>query len=101
MKFSPRCDALFQELKKELAPDSIGIRVLCPTRWTVRAEALSSILANYQVLVSLWEEAKAVVRDTEVIARINGVSSCMEKFEFIFGVALGKMILGHTDNLSK
>lgn len=101
VKFSPRRDALFQQLKKELAPDTIGIRVLCPTRWTVRAEALSSILANYQVLISLWEEAKTVVRDTEVIARINGVSSCMEKFAFIFGVVLGRMILGHTDNLSK
>ena len=64
----------------------------------MRAEALYSILANYQVLVSLWEVAKAVVRDTEVIARINGVSSCMENFEFIFGVALGKMIPGHTYN---
>ena len=61
VKFSPHCDAFFQELKKELASDSIGIRVLCPTHWTVRAEALSSILANYQVLVSFWEETKAVV----------------------------------------
>ena len=25
----------------------------------------------------------------------------MEKFDFLFGVVLGEMILGHTDNLSK
>ena len=41
VKFSPRRDALFQELKKELGPDTVEIRVLCPTRWTVRAEAFS------------------------------------------------------------
>ena len=91
VKLSPRRYALFQELKKELAHDSIAIRVLCPTCWTVRA-ALSSILANYQVLVSLWEKAEAVVHDTELIARTNVVSSCMEKFEFIFGVALSESL---------
>ena len=67
----------------------------------MRTEALSGLLANHQVLISLWEEAKAVVQDTEVIARISGVSYCMEKFHFVFGVELRKMILGHTDNLSK
>ena len=38
---------------------------------------------------------------TEVTAQINVVASCMEKFEFIVGVALGRMIFGCTDNLSK
>ena len=75
VKLSPRCDALFQNLKKELAPEGVGIRVLCPTRWTVRAEALSSIVTNYNVLMSLWEEATAIVKDSETIARIKGVSA--------------------------
>ena len=101
LKFSPRRDALFDTLKKELAPDTMGIRVLCPTRWTVRADALSSILANYSVLMQVWEEAKGIARDTETIARVNGVSAYVEKFSFLFGVVLGKLILGHSDNLSK
>ena len=41
-----------------------------------------------------------VVKDSETIARINGVVSQMSKFSFLFGV-LGEMILRHTDNLSK
>ena len=57
VKYSPRRDAIFQTLKSELAPGNIGVRVLCPTRWTVRAEALASILSNYEVLMKLWEEA--------------------------------------------
>ena len=60
-------DALFDTLKP------MGI---CPTRWTVRADAPSNILANYNynVLMQVWEEAKGIARDTETIGRINGVS---------------------------
>lgn len=43
LKFSPRHDAIFDRLKKELASDSIDLHVLCPTWLTVRPEALSSI----------------------------------------------------------
>ncbi len=46
--------------------DSPGIRVLCPRRWTVRAQALQSILANYEVLQLLWEESLDFVKDTEM-----------------------------------
>ena len=48
-------------LKSELAPETPGIRVLCPTRWTVRADAFSSILLNYLVLQETWEEAVTIV----------------------------------------
>ena len=63
-----------------------------------RVEALSSIVTNYNVLMSLWEEAAAI--DSETIARIKEVSANMEKFTYLFGVALGEMVLEHTDNLS-
>ena len=101
LKFSPRRDALFDTLKKELSPDTVCIRVLCPTRGTVRADALSSILANYSVLMQVWEEAKGIARDAETFGRINGVSAYMENLSFIFEVVLGKLNFGHSDNLSK
>ena len=34
-------------------------------------------------------------------ARIQGVASQMLKFDFFFGVSLGKLILRHSDNLSR
>ena len=37
VKKSPRWDAMLQKLKQQMLDDSPGIRVLCPTRWTVRA----------------------------------------------------------------
>lgn len=80
---------------------SPGVRVLCPTRWTVRADSLASIIGNYAVLQSTWEEAIGVARDTETKARIGGVSAQMKTFDFLFGVVLGEMLLRHSDNLCK
>ena len=75
--------------------------MLCPTRWTVRANSLASIVSNYSALQSTWEEAVDLVRDSETKARINGVSAQMRKFDFLFGTLLGEMLLQHTDNLSR
>jgi len=43
------------------------------------------------------------VRDVESKARINGVAVLvqMEKFDFLFGVVLGELILLYSDNLSQ
>ena len=46
LKFSPKRGALFDKLKTTIAPDSPGFRTLCPTRWTVRAACLKSVLEN-------------------------------------------------------
>ena len=101
IKFSPKRDALFQKLKGELQPECPGMRVLCPTRWTVRADSLKSVLDNYSVLQELWEESVKVTKESELTARIVGVSSQMATFDFYFGVYIGEMILRHSDNLSR
>ena len=101
IKKSPRRDAIFKRLKEELASDSPGIHVLCPTRWTVKAEALKSILDNFNVLLELWDESLEVIRDTDMKARIQGVAAQIKTFDFFFGVSLGLLILKHTDNLSR
>lgn len=75
----------------------MSIQLLCPTRWIVSAGSLLSILDNYQVLLSTWE----VVKDTESKARIRGVCSQMNIFDYLFGIMLGEIVLRHTDNLSK
>ena len=82
VKKSPRRDATLQKLKEQMPDDSPGIRVLCPTRWTVRAQALQSIITNYEVLQVLWEEVLDFVKDTEMRSRIQGVASCMTSFDF-------------------
>ena len=101
VKKSPKRDAAFDKLKADLAPETPGFRVLCPTRWTVRAVSLQSVIDNYEVLLQLWQEALNGSLDGEMRARIIGVEAHMMKFDFLFGVFLGSLILRHSDNLSK
>ena len=101
IKFSPKRDAMFHKLKEELQPECPGMRVLCPTRWTVRADSLRSVLDNYSVLQELWEEAEKASKESETTARIIGVASQMATFDFYFGVYIGELILRHSDNLSR
>ena len=70
-KYSPQREGLFDQIKGELTPDGPDIRVLCPTRWTVHAASMHSVIQNYSVLQELWEKAVDVVRDTETIACIQ------------------------------
>ena len=66
MKYSPRRDAIFHKLKEEISPQVPGLSNLCPTRWTVRAASLESIRLNYETLEATWEEALAVVHESEL-----------------------------------
>ncbi|XP_062585373.1 zinc finger MYM-type protein 1-like [Saccostrea cucullata] len=101
VKYSPRRDTILEQLKREMAPDTPGFRVLCPTRWTVRAASLNSVLENYSVLQSLWETCYECTKDPEARSRIIGVKTQMQSFDFLFVVSLGYEILRHTDNLSR
>lgn len=67
----------------------------------MRAEALTSISENYHQLQLTWEAAMEVTKDTEMRARIGGANAQMEKFDFFFGVELGRKILNMVDNLSR
>ena len=101
IKFSPKREAMLSQLKEEMGSDAPGVRTLCPTRWTVRAESLYSILANYDHILLLWETGVHETSNTEMKARILGVRSQMQSFNFLFCIVLSEMILRHTDKLSK
>ena len=73
-----------------------GIRVLCPTRWTVRGESLGSVIANYAVLQEIFEQSIDTVTDTEVKSQLIGVSAQIKMFTFLFGTLLGELILKHS-----
>ena len=105
IKYSPRREAVFREIKEcheaAVGNHSVGIRVLCPTRWTVRAKVLKSIINNYSILQSTWDEALEIAKDSETKARLIGVSTQMQQFNYLFGVFLAEMLLQHTDNLNQ
>ena len=49
LKYSPKCDTLFEN-------DTPGFQVLCPTRWTVQAYSLQSVIDNRLPLLELWDQ---------------------------------------------
>ena len=100
LKYSPRCDTLFENIKSDLAPGVPGFRTLCQTRWTTKAASLHSVIDNYAAFQELWVEAKDVTADSEARARINSVEAQMMKIDFLFELVLGVCILSHTDNLT-
>ena len=101
IKLSPKREAILSRIKDEADDSNVGINTFCPTRWTVKAAALNSIIVNYKHLIETFEESKSDTDDTELKARLNGVIAMMQKFEYYFGIELGLKILRHTDNLSK
>ena len=107
IKKSPKRDSLLHKIQKNISDEdddvpTIGIRKMCPTRWTVKADAIESILSNYNILQDVWEESLSETSsDPTLKARINGVSTYMKKFDFFFGINLANLLLRHSDNLSK
>ena len=97
---NPKWDSTFEKLKSELAPETPGFRVLCPTRWTVHTASLKSVIDSYEVLLGVWEEAQSGHLDGEMKAHIMALRQ-MHTFDFLYGMFLGELILRHTDNLSK
>ncbi len=67
----------------------------------MKANSLQSVVDNYEVLQSLWEESHVLSKDTDIRARIKGVEAQMKSFDFLFGIMFGQSLMRHTDNLSK
>ena len=47
IKKSTICVPMLQKIQKDLSLEYLGIRVLCSTRWTVRAESMKGILDKW------------------------------------------------------
>ena len=101
IKLPPRREAMFDKMKSDTAQGTPGIRVLCPTPWTVRAQSLKSIIDNYEVLLDLWDDCLDVVKQAELRSQIIGMQAQMSNFSFYWGINLEELLLRHFDNLSK
>ena len=88
IKKSPKRDSMFERLKMDLAPETPGFRVLCPTRWTVRAASLKCVIDNYEVLLGVFEESQSQPLDGEMRAHIIGGEAQMHSFNFCMACTL-------------
>ena len=104
--FSPKRNAAFDRIKVENSAEkeggsSHGIRSFCSTRWTVRGEAIESIMNNYDTLKKLRVECLETKLDPDIEGLIIGVQTQMLHYNTLFGLILSKKILKLTDNLSR
>ena len=83
LKFSPKRDALLQQIKQDVQTDVPNVRVLCLTRWTVRVDSMKGVIENYIYLLELWDEAYEETKDTDAKARMMGVAVQMTLVSFI------------------
>ena len=73
---------------------------MCPTRWTVRAEALDAVLKQYKVIIETMEEVHSTTHD-EYGMKAGGIVTALEKFDTLFGLQLGHLLFGCAENTSK
>ena len=103
-KYSAKKKAMLLKQKQELSPETMGVRPLCPTQWTVRAESLKSVILNlnYSVIHAVLEEILEEYKgNSEATCQARGILTIMEKFSFLFGLVVGEMFFSITDTLSK
>ena len=98
IRASPKRLALFERVQKEMAPGSPRLKPLCPTRWTVRTEAINALLKNYGVVC---HELEQLTRETGEVARKScGLLALMDKFSVFFGLKLSHLVFAVTEQLS-
>ena len=101
IKYSPMRIAAFNRIKAEISDEdargSVGIRSFCPTRWTVKRDAITSILENYSVLSQLWEECLEARMKPDLKRRVIGVKTQLGSHQLLFGLKLSEKILRVTE----
>ena len=68
---------------------------MCPTRWTVRGDAIDD---NYTELMDLRDWSLKAASDREMKARLQAVKAVMSTFQFLFSCSFGKITLKQTDS---
>ena len=92
-KYSAKKKAMLLKLKSELAPSSPGIKPLCPTRWTVRAESLRSVIMNYSLIITVLEEIMEEYRGNfEACCQARAILTIMDNFHFLFGIMISEKV---------
>ena len=98
IRASPKRLALFETVQRKKAPGSPRLKPLCPTRWTVRNEAINALLKNYGVLC--FELEQIFHESGDVAYKACGLLALMDKFSVFFGLMLSQLLFAVTEQLS-
>ncbi|CAF3882931.1 unnamed protein product [Rotaria sp. Silwood1] len=86
---SPKRLNIAEKLSYDLSISSSQLKPLCPTRWTVRASSMNSLLTNYQLVKSVMQEVVDQKGASGITAA--GWLNQMQNFQTFFGLKLGKV----------
>ena len=86
--------------KESSSPSLPSIKPLCPTRWTVRTSAVDSVLRNYLVLMEALEKISEDACTSDVRAKADGLSTCLEQFRTYFGLKMCHLVFSATEQLA-
>ena len=97
---SPKRETMMKDLKLEYLDDCIGIHEFSKTRFTVKHKSLFSIIANYNYIDEVLEKSIETEKNPNLLVRMKGVRTSMEKFSYYYGISLAYLILRITDGLA-
>ncbi|CAL9706252.1 unnamed protein product [Knipowitschia caucasica] len=76
-----------------------SVKPLCPTRWTVRGQAVDTVLQQYEAVVSSLEEMASFNSDTGT--RANGLLERFLKGQTVLGLVVASEVLGELECLNR
>ena len=75
------------------------VKPLCPTRWTVRGQAIDTVLSQYETVLSSLEEMASVGSGSGT--RANGLLDRFQKGKTVLGLLVASEVLGELECLNK
>ena len=105
VRASAKRHALFDKIRSDLALAEdhnvkSSLRQLCPTRWTVRATSMQSVMDNYNAILAALEEIASTDK-TESGSKASGLCTSFTTFQTYFALNLGVAVFSRAENLSR
>ena len=90
IRLSPKRLHLFSS-NLQASNSGIGLKPLCPTRWTARTAAINAILKEYSVIMDTLEEINSTTHD-EYGMKAAGFLQSLGKFNTLSGLRLAHIL---------
>ena len=83
----------------QASSSGMGLKPLCPTRWTARTVAIDAVLKDYSVLMDTLEEISLTTHD-EYGMKASGYLQSLQKFNTLFGLKLVHILFCAAEQVS-
>ena len=100
LRDSPKRSAIVRNVAQSLDCPQNQIRPLCPTRFTVKYNALHYFESQLEVVGDTLQEITDCSNDSKVASTCSGFVKRMWQFDFFFSLKLSTFLFEVTDRLS-